>query len=132
MKKNFIVHTAAEEDVEVQVQRGDKTIRAKVPGVTVELIDTDTGAAHTHVFDEDVGEATNLFVPGQEIELEYRLRPGAKRLKPGEENPGLADASRNEALPEGVRKEMDEKFTAHIKKEGGRGKASGKTLQHGE
>jgi hypothetical protein len=98
MKKDFIVHTAVEEPVDVPVMRLGKQIMARVIGLTVELIDKDTGKAHTHTFDDEVPAAKELFVPGQELTLSYARKEGSKTLKTAD--PKAADDFRNDAVRE--------------------------------
>jgi hypothetical protein len=73
-----------------------KQIMARVIGLTVELIDKDTGKAHTHTFDDEVPAAKELFVPGQELTLSYARKEGSKTLKTAD--PKAADEFRNDAL----------------------------------
>jgi stringent starvation protein B len=97
MNRDFIVHTVAEEDVTVQVT-GPKgqALLAKVPGLTVELIDMENGKAHTHTLFDDLNEARQVCVPGQELTLTIARKSGSPTVTTPD--PTKADKYRNEAL----------------------------------
>jgi hypothetical protein len=102
MKRDFIVHTVADEDVEVQVELKGQKRTAKVPGLTVEMVDMESGKAHTHTVYDDLAEARQLFVPGQELTLVIQRKSGSDHVDPKEVD--MKEASekvnqfRNEAL----------------------------------
>jgi hypothetical protein len=116
MKRDFIVHTVAEEDVSVQVT-GPKgqAMLAKVPGITAELVDMENGKAHTHTFFDDLDQVRALIVPGQELTLTFARKSGAPTLQADDADPARADEYRNEALTDQERKPMDEEHAARIK-----------------
>jgi hypothetical protein len=119
MKRDFIVHTAVEEDVPVQVELKGEKREAKVPGLTVEMIDMENGKAHTHTVFDDLTEAKELFMPGQELTMTIERKHGAPKLT----NPKHKDADeyRNPALRDGDKTESqlkDEEKSRAAHKEG--------------
>jgi hypothetical protein len=115
MQKSFIVHTAVEEDVLIKATNAKgQPIQAKVPGLTVEIVDTDDGRSHSHTFDTDVDEAKELFVPGQLLTLTFARKAGAPTMT-GDGDPSKADAHRNEALVDKDKTESQRKDEDHQK-----------------
>lgn len=90
LKKNVIVHTAAEQDVMVNATVKGKVVQARVPGIAVEVVDMDDGRSHSHTFDEDLDEVRELFVPGQQLTVSFARKAGAPTIKPEDADPEAA------------------------------------------
>ena len=121
MKKDFIVHTVAEQDVPVTAEVKGKKQQVKVAGLVAELVSMDDGVAHSHTFTEGLDQARELLVPGQELTLTFARKAGAKTLTPKDADPTKADEYRVEALYERDKTESqreDEEKAEALRKSG--------------
>jgi hypothetical protein len=112
IQKHFIVHTVAEQDIQVTAIVKGKTVMARVPGIVAEIVDMVDTRSHTYSFDEDLDRVRELLVPGQELTVTLSRKSGSPTLEADDADPEAAQKYMTPALTEADKTESQRKDEA--------------------